>query len=74
MECAPGINGVGKDDCVILGKCMDQCKQQGITEGNVNSCLYMKKSTKLTVSIALYIDGNLIIGLPNAINEVVVQL
>ena len=44
-------------------------RKVGFTEGNVDLCLYMEKSIKGVVCIALYIDNNLIIGNPKTIAE-----
>ena len=77
MDCLQGMPDMQKDDCIILNKCiygLVQVKRQyynktikilknlGFVRGNVNPCLYMKKSGKGIVYIALYIDDNLMIG------------
>ena len=61
MECLQGIPIVNKDDCIILNKCIyglvqetrqyykkavEILKKLGFIGGNVDSCLYAKKSLK----------------------------
>ena len=73
MECSQGMSDIGKDDCIILNKCiciLVQAVRQyyktvigflnnlGFIGSNVNPCLYVKKSAKGIVYIALYIDDN----------------
>ena len=68
---------VKKDDCVILNKCIyglvqaaRQCykkaieilKSSSFVGGSINPCLNIKKSTKVIVYVALYVDDNLMIG------------
>ena len=42
--------------------------------GNVDSCLYIKKSAKGIVYVALYIDDNLMIGAVEAIYNTITAL
>ena len=44
-------------------------QKEGFIGGNVDTCLYMKKSEKGVVYIALYMDDHLLIGNPEAILE-----
>ena len=68
MECPQGTSDVGKDDCIILSKCIYCLVQEarqyhkkaikilknlGFIRGNVNPCLYVKKSAKGLVYVAL---------------------
>ena len=67
---------VGKDDCVILEKCIyglvqaamqhNKCvkilKKVSFTGVNVNQYCHVKKNEKDIVYIALYIDNSLLIG------------
>ena len=77
MECPQGMADVKKDDCVILNKCIyglvqaacqyykkavEILKSSGFVGGNIDPCLYVKKSMKGIVYIALYVDNNLMIG------------
>ena len=66
-----------KIDCIILNKCI-YClvqasrqyykkavkilKNSGFVGSNVNPCLYIKKSVKGIVYVALYVDDNLMLG------------
>ena len=89
IECPPGMKGVGTDNCIILGKCIHDLmqasrqydikavkilKRVGFNKGNFGPWLYMKKSTKCVVDIALYVDDNLMTGNSQAKGEVVEQL
>ena len=67
---------------------MDLCKQPenttkkacGIlrkirfTGGDVNPCLFVKKSSKGIVFITLYVDDNLLVGHPDAIEDAIQQM
>ena len=46
-------------------------KSSDFVGGSINTCLYVKKSTKGTVYIALNIDYNLMIGYIAAINDAI---
>ena len=74
MECPQGMADVKKDDCVILNKCiyglvqaarqyykkaMEFLKSSGFVGGNIDLCLYVKKSAKGIVYIALCVDDTL---------------
>ena len=50
---------------------MEILKKIGFTGGDVDPCLYMKKSKKGLVFIALYVDDNLMVGHPKAIDEAI---
>ena len=60
------MTNIKKGDCIILNKCIyghvqaawQYCK----IRGSFNPCLYVKKSTKGIVYVALYVDDNLLIG------------
>ena len=77
MECPQGMPNVKKDDCIILNKCIyglvqaawqkykktiEILKNSGFVGGTINPCLYVKKSMKGIVYLALYLDDNLMIG------------
>ena len=72
MEFPPGMNNVGKDDCITLGKCfyglvqaarqknkktIQILKKFGFGRGNVDPCHYKKKIMKVK-----HIDNNLMAG------------
>ena len=44
-------------------------KSSGFVGGSINQCLYVKKSTKHVVHVALYVDDNLMIRDTVAIND-----
>ena len=71
------MSNVKKDDCIILNKCIyslvqvawqyykkavEILKSSGFVSGSINPCLYVKKSAKGIVYVALYIDNSLTIG------------
>ena len=73
MEHPQGMSDKGKDNCVILNKCICNIVQEAslyykkavkilknlaFVGGNVNPCLYIKKSMKGVVHVALYLDDN----------------
>ena len=76
MECPPALRYVMKDDCIILEKSIYslvqvarqynkkavQIKKNYFSGGNVDPCLYRKKSRKGVVYLALHMDDNLLIG------------
>ena len=77
IKCPQSMSGIGKDDCIILHKCIYsivQAAQQyymkvieilenlGFVGDNVGPCFYVKKSTKSIVYVALYVDNNLMVG------------
>ena len=55
----------------IIKKVAEVLKKVDFIEDNVNPCLYMKKTKKGVVYLALNIDNNLFIGNPEAIDEIV---
>ena len=78
MECPQGMNNVGKDDCISMDKCIygliQILKKVLFNEGNIDSCLCVKKSKENVVYIALDIDDNLMVGNTEAIDEVIEAL
>lgn len=46
----------------------------GFTGGDVDPCLFVKKSSKGIVYIALYVDDNLLVGHPEAIDDAIQQM
>ena len=72
MECPQGMSNVTKDNCIILNKCIYGFVQaacqyykeavSSFIEGIIDLCLYVKKSMKGTVYVALYVNDNLMVG------------
>ena len=88
MECPPGMKSKA-DEILILGQCIYGLVQSarqyhkkaveilqkiGYVGGIVDPCLFMKKSEKWLVYIALYVDDNLLVGHPEAIKQVIQDL
>ena len=86
MECPQGMSDMTRDDCVILNKCIyglvqaasqyykkavEILKSSGFVRGTIDICLYVKKSAKGVVYVALYVDSNLIVGDIAAINDAI---
>ena len=86
MESSPGMKDVSNNDCVILQNCIiglvqvvrqynkevaEILKKIGFTGNYVNPFHYMKQSIKGRVYVALYVDDNLMVGNPEAKDEVV---
>ena len=89
MECPKGMSDVKKDDCIILNKCIyglvqavcqyhkkviKILKSFGFIGGNIDPCLYVKKSAKGIVYVAFYLDDNLMIGNSATIDEAILAL
>ena len=89
MECPEGTFCIGKDDYIILNKCTyslvktaRQCykkaveilKKLSFVGGNVNPCLYVKKSKNGIVNIVLYVDNNLMVRNSKAIDDIIAAL
>ena len=77
---------VKEDDYIILKKCtyrlvhateqyykkaVEILKNSGFIEDNVDPCLYVKKSAKAIVYVALYVDNNLMVGNVEAIDDAI---
>ena len=77
VEYSQGMSNIGKDDCIIFNqsiydlvqvewqyykKAVKILKELGFIGGNVDPCLYVKKSAKGIVKVVLYLDNNLMIG------------
>ena len=87
MKRPKGMFNIGKDNCIILNKCVS-IKQQGsiikktieilknlgFVEGNVDPCLYIKESAKGVVYIALHVDNNIMVGNMVAIDDAISAL
>ena len=89
MECPAGMIGVTKDDVLSLNKCiygLVQAARQyhkkvtailrniGFSGGDVDPCLFCKKTDKGICLIAMYVDDNLLVGHPAAIQDTIEQL
>ena len=55
-------------------KVIEILKKSGFVGGNVNPCLYIKKSAKGIVYIALYINDILMVGNVDAIDDAITAL
>ena len=88
MEYFQGMSDIGKDDCIILKKCIyglvqavrQYCKKaveilrnSGLIRGKVIPCLY-KESAKGIVYTALYLDNNLMVGDVRATDDAISAL
>ena len=78
MEFPQEMNNVGEDDCIVLDKCIYglvqdtmQFKKARFSGGNVDPCLYMKKSANCVVFVTHYLDENLMVVSPEAIDEAI---
>ena len=49
-------------------------KSSGFEGGSIDPCLYVKRSAKCIVYIALYVDNNLVIGDRAAIDDAILVL
>ena len=80
IECFPSMKGIGKEYCIILDKCIYGLVQEarqynkkvlailikvGFIGGNVDPCIYMKKSANCIVYVALYADDKKWAGAEN---------
>ena len=73
MECPQGTLIVGKDDSSSMTVVQESCqdKKSGFIGGNIDPCLYVKKSEKSIVNVALHVDSNFMIGDIEAILKIV---
>jgi len=89
MECPLGMKGATHKDALSLHKYIyglvqaarqyhkkikEYLKKLGFTGGDVDPCLFMKKYEKGLVYIALYVDDNLMVGHPEAIDDTIALL
>ena len=89
MECQRGIADVKKDNCIILKTCIyglvqgawqyykkavEILQNSGFEGGNINPCLYVNRSAKGIVYVALYVDDNLMIGEKPTIDDAILAL
>ena len=89
MECPQGMWDATKDDVLLLTACIYGLvqaarqyykkvvkikKEIGFTGGNVDPCLFCKRSDKGICFIALYVDDNLLVGHPPAIDDAIRQM
>ena len=88
MEFPQGMSDVTQTNCIILNKCIyglvqaacqyykkavETLKSFGFIRGSIYPCLYVKKSAKGIVYIAL-LDDNLMVGDIAAIDDAIVAL
>ena len=86
MECPPGMPGAEEDEVLLLQKCIyglvqaarqynkkmiEILKKIGFTGGDVDPCLFVRRSSKGICFIAIYVDDNLLVGHPAAIEETI---
>ncbi|EJK77615.1 hypothetical protein THAOC_00541 [Thalassiosira oceanica] len=89
MECPPGMVGAKEDDVLLLNKsiyglvqaarqyhkkAVEILRKMGFQGGDVDPCLFWKRSKLGIVFIAIYVDDNLIIGTPAAIEDTIKQM
>ena len=55
-------------------KAVEILKSSGFEEGSIFPCLYVKRSMKAIVYVALYVDNNLMIGDKAAIDDAIMAL
>lgn len=89
MENPDGLEDSNEDEALLLTstiyglvqsarqyykKACDILKKIGFTGGDVDPCLFMKRSSKGLVYIALFVDDNLLVGHPAAIKDAIEQM
>jgi len=89
MECPPGMKEGTKDKVLLLHQCIyglvqaarqyykhivEILKKIGFKGGYVDPCLFSKRSKLGICFIVLYVDDNLIIGHPEAVDDTIDQL
>ncbi len=89
MECPPGLTDAEKDDVLAFNKCiygLVQAARQhhkkavkvlfktGFNGGEVDPCLILKQYEKDVVFVAIYVDENLHMGHPEAMEDTIEQL
>ena len=89
MECPQGMSNIKKDNYIILNKCIyglvqvawqyykkaiEILKNSDFIGGTIDPCLYVKKSAKDVVYVALYVDDNLMIGDITTIDDAIKAL
>ena len=62
---------MSKQQCSATKKAIKILKILGFVGGNINPCLYIKKSAKGIVYKALYLDDNLMVGNIDAIDNAI---
>ena len=88
VDSPQGMSDVGKDDSIILyiyifgffqaawqydKKTVEILKNSEFMGGNVDPCLYIKKSAKGIVYVGLSLDDNLMVGDFEAIDDNIVE-
>ena len=89
MECPKGMKGVSQDDILSLTACIyglvqasrqyykrfaSVLRKAGFVGGDVDPCIFMKKSSLGVCYIATYVDDNLLVGHKKAIEDAVCQI
>ena len=57
-----------------MKKAVEILKKFGLAAGKIDPCLYVKKSEKSVVYVALYVDDNLMVGDVEAIDKVLTAI
>ena len=87
MECPEGLEGANKqEDALLLRRCtyglvqaarqyhkkaVEVLRKIGFVGGDVDPCLYMRRNKFGIVFIAIYVDDNLMVGHPAAIEDAI---
>ncbi len=89
MECPLGMTNAEEDDALELNKCIyglvqaarqyhkkavEVLQKIGFNGGQVDPCLFWKQYEKDVVFVTIYVDDNLIVGHPKAIENTIEQL
>ena len=89
MECPPGMMGITSAQVLLLLKCiygLVQAARQyhkkfvtilksiGFTGGDVDPCLFVRKTKEGICFVGIYVDDNLLIGNSKAIDRTIVEL
>ena len=89
MECPPGMTGMTSAQVLLLLKCiygLVQAARQyhkkfvtilksiGFTGGDVDPCLFVRKTKEGICFVGIYVDDNLLIGNSKAIDRTIVEL
>ena len=88
MDCPPGMDHE-EDECLLLLQCIYGLVQSarqyhkkivrilheiGFTGGDVDPCLFVRRNELGICFIAIYVDDNLLVGHPKAIDDVIDKL
>ena len=86
MDPPPALKNVQDDDVLLVTRCIyglvqsarqyykktvEILRKIGFVGGDIDPCLYYRKSKQGTVFIAIYVDDNLLVGDADAIQETI---